>query len=606
MLVIDDIHWASAPLLDALEHFVDALEDTAVLILCPSRPELVDTRPTWGTGRLNSSSLTLAPLGTAESANLLEALLDGETVPQSVARAILEPAEGNPFFVEEMLSMLVEQGAVERSNGGWMATRQLETLKIPDSIHGVIAARIDLLQAAEREALRRCSVMGRVFWPSAVDVEDDLIAGLGRRAIVSEQQRSSFSGRREFAYKHALTHEVAYATLPRLERRELHRRVAEWIGDAIPDRQAETIELIAYHYEQALAHGESDPELRRRAFDALLEAGDAAQRRGAYASAKMLLSRSLELIPSEDERARALLAAARVDVHTAGYEQALQRLDEAIAAAEGAGDQALCADALGVKARASWLAGRWQDALESALAAVAVLEGLPESEELARSLARLSQIEMLRSLPSTAATATRAIEVARRTGEATAEVNARINLMSVEARAGFLAPNSEWSDVIDEALAAGAHDESVRAVINYLWSAGTLGGLDPVEQFVNGAVGRLAAGLTAEAYDRYLHLSLASLIYVPAGRWAKADAVIAGSGADTGEAGSSGSGFSLGSRSGEGTSTWPIATCPSLWRAHSRATSPSASSRWRLSRCRAQSSPATPAGSASSQTPSPR
>ena len=104
------------------------------------------------------------------------------------------------------------------------------------------------------------------------------------------------------------------------------------------------------------------------------------------------------------------------------------------------------------------------------------------------------------------------------------------------------------------ALAAGAHDESVRAVINYLWSAGTLGGLDPVEQFVNGAVGRLAAGLTAEAYDRYLHLSLASLIYVPAGRWAKADAVIPEAGPTQGEAGSSGSGFSLGSRSGEGTS----------------------------------------------------
>ena len=142
-----------------------------------------------------------------------------------------------------------------------------------------------------------------------------------------------------------------------------------------------------------------------------------------------------------------------------------------------------------MKARASWLAGRWQDALDSAVEAVEVLEGLPESEELARALARLSQIEMLRSLPSAAATATRAIEVARRTGEATAEVNARINLLTWRRAQVRSPPNSEWSDVIDDALAAGAHDESVRAVINYLWTAATLGRLEPVEQFVNGAVG---------------------------------------------------------------------------------------------------------------------
>ena len=163
-----------------------------------------------------------------------------------MATAILEPADGNPFFVEEMLSMLVEQGALERTNGSWKATRELETLDVPDSIHGVIAARIDLLQASEREALRRCSVMGRVFWPTAVGVDDELIAGLGRRAIVSEQAQSSYSGRREFAYKHALTHEVAYGTLPRLERRELHRRVAEWLGDASRPPGGDD-ELIAYH-----------------------------------------------------------------------------------------------------------------------------------------------------------------------------------------------------------------------------------------------------------------------------------------------------------------------------------------------------------------------
>jgi class 3 adenylate cyclase/tetratricopeptide (TPR) repeat protein len=525
VLVVDDVHWASGALLDLLEHVLDGIEDTAVLIFCPSRPEIVDTRPTWGTGRLNASSITLTPLGTADSQSLLEALLDAATVPAAVARAILEPAEGNPFFVEEMLSMLVERGALERVNRGWAATGELESLALPDSIHGVIAARIDLLEAPQREALRRCSVMGRVFWPSAVGVDDDLIAGLGRRAIASEQPASSFSGRREFAYKHALTHEVAYATLPRPERRELHRRVATWITEVVPDRRAETTELIAYHLEQALLHGEPDPELQRRAFDALLDAGDAAARRGAYTSAEGLLGRALDLVPAEDERARALLAAARVDVHTGRYERAIERLDGAIAAA--AADPELRADALGVRSRANWLLGRGQDAFESSRAAAATLEGLPESDEFARALARLSQIEMLRSLPSAEATATHAIEVAQRVGEPAAEANARSNLFVARAAHGIVPPTSEIEEIVDLAVAAGAHDEAVRAVVNYTWTAATLGPTEPAERLVGEMRGRLTAGLAAEAYDQYLRLSVAALVYVPAGRWVEADATVA-------------------------------------------------------------------------------
>ena len=526
VMVIDDVHWASGPLLDLLEHVLDALENTAVLVVCPSRPEFVDTRPTWGSARLNASSLTLAPLAPADAETLLGALLEGGAMSADVASAILQPADGNPFFVEEMLSMLVEQGALERQDGSWKATREIETLNLPDSIHGVIAARIDLLQAAEREALRRCSVMGRVFWPTAVGVDDDVIAGLGRRAIVYEQAGSSYTGRREFAYKHALTHEVAYGTLPRSDRRELHRRVAEWLRDVAPDRRAETTELIAYHFEEALRHGGPDPDLQRQTFDALLEAGDEAQRRGAYWSSEKLLSRALELAPSEDDRISALVLAGRVDVHTARYERALKRLDEAIAATGVSGDAALQADALGVKARASWLAGRWDDALGTAVEAVDVLEGLPESQELARALARKSQIEMLRALPAAEATAARAVEVARRTGERGAEANARINLFTARAADSIVPPVSEPLDIIDHALASGAHEESVRTVINYLWTAATLGRLEPAETFVRQVVPRLTAGLAAEAIEEYVTLSLAFLIYVPMGRWPEADAEV--------------------------------------------------------------------------------
>jgi predicted ATPase/class 3 adenylate cyclase len=524
VLVLDDIHWASEPLLDVLDDVMTVLEDTAVLVLCPSRPELLEIRPTWGTGRLRSSSLTLAPLGAGDAEGLLRALLRDENVAADAARAILEPAEGNPFFVEEMLAMLVEQGALEKRNGGWSSTPALATLKVPDSIHGVIAARIDLLAAAERDALRRCSVMGRVFWPSAVDIEDDVVATLARTTLVSEQPESSFSGRREFAFKHALTHEVAYATLPRSERRELHRRVAEWLVKVVPDREAEIDEIVAYHYEQALEHGEREPELEGRTFVALLDATDSLVRRGSYTTAASLARRALEIAPSEDSKARALLLAAQVDVHIAENDRAISRLDETIAIADRGGDRALRADALGWKSRASWLRGRWRDALELSEAAVAALEGESSSAELARALARLSQIQMLRSLPAAETTALRAIEVARENGETAAEANARANLFT--SRASRIEPSTdEVAEIVELAVRGGAHDEAVRAVVNYLWSAWLYSPLEVIEKTVADAKPQLEQGLTAEAYAQYLRLSLAVLVYVPAGRWPEADEI---------------------------------------------------------------------------------
>ena len=229
VLVVEDIHWASAALLDLLEQLAETLAETQVLILCTARPEFLDHRPTWGAGKQNATALTLVPLSPEESGRLVSSLLGEAHAPEDLRDQIQASAEGNPFFVEEMLQMLIEEGALERRNGGWAVTGRLSLIRIPDSVHGVIAARIDLLDASARSALRRCSVVGRVFWPAAVGVEDDDVAPLSRRGLVSPQPQSAMAGLREFAFKHALTRDVAYGSLPRPERRDLHRQVAEWI-----------------------------------------------------------------------------------------------------------------------------------------------------------------------------------------------------------------------------------------------------------------------------------------------------------------------------------------------------------------------------------------
>ena len=167
MLVIEDVHWASEPLLDLLDHVRGASRTLPSCSSAPRAPSCSTCRPSWGTGRLDVSAVTLGRLTDADSEGLLRALLGASEIPDEVAA---DPAARGrqPFYLEEMLAMLVERGAIARRDGGWVATEALSETSVPDSIHGVIAARLDLLEAAEREALRRCSVMGRVFWPSAV------------------------------------------------------------------------------------------------------------------------------------------------------------------------------------------------------------------------------------------------------------------------------------------------------------------------------------------------------------------------------------------------------------------------------------------------------
>ena len=176
VLTIEDVHWASQPLLDLLEQLVETLDDTASLTVCTARPEFLDARAAWGAGVRNATSLSLAPLQIAESEELVEALLGADRFPAEVTTRIVARAEGNPFYVEEILQMLIDRGVLVRANGDWTAAA-LDDVDLPDTVHAVIAARIDLLEADSREALRRCSVMGRVFWPPAVGVEEEIDRG---------------------------------------------------------------------------------------------------------------------------------------------------------------------------------------------------------------------------------------------------------------------------------------------------------------------------------------------------------------------------------------------------------------------------------------------
>jgi tetratricopeptide (TPR) repeat protein len=424
-----------------------------------------------------------------------------------------------------MLTMLIEEGALERQNGGWSSTARLADVSIPDSVHGVIAARIDLLDEGAREGLRRCSVIGRVFWPSAVGVEEEVIGSLVRSGLVTDSLESVVAGMREFSFKHALTRDVAYASLPRPERRDLHRRVGEWVQEVAPDRTAETVELAAYHFGQALAYGEDDPEVFRRAFELMYSSSVSAYGRGAFAGARSRLEDALELAVDDPDRALVEIALARLDMTEAAYDGVFAHLDAAEARL-GLKDAELRSDALGVRSRASWLSGRWDEALDSATRAVAALEGLPESPQLARALARLSQIEMLRQQPQAIETAEKAIEVAHRVGDPFADVNARINIFTQRSTEGVAPDPAEFMSIIDAAVEAGEYEEGYRAIVNLIWSEAGFLSIDRTEQLVSEARERLADVPAPRSIGPYLEISIVWALLVPTGRWEEADASI--------------------------------------------------------------------------------
>ncbi len=334
-VVIEDIHWADPAFLDLLQDLADRSEGS-LLFLCPARPELTARRPGWGGGRWNHSSLLLEPLTSTEAGELLDLLAERGAVSSDLRSLILERAGGNPFFLEEIVQRMVDEPA---------GTEQLD---IPDTVQGVLAARIDLLTPLEKRVLQSASVVGRTFWNGAVrsllepdpgPVElDDVLWRLEDRGLVHARIGSTIVGEREFLFRHILTRDVAYESLPRRDRPQAHARVAEWIERQTQGRDREFAELLTHHYEEAhraiQAEARPDPEemerLRQRAFRYSLLAANEAGSKLALKQAERLADTALALAEGALERSRALEALGRTYFHDYRGDRAWRCFKEAI------------------------------------------------------------------------------------------------------------------------------------------------------------------------------------------------------------------------------------------------------------------------------------
>ena len=279
IVVFEDVHWAEPPLLDLIEYVATWARDVALLIACTSRPELLDTRGSWGSGRMETSRISLEPLSEADSRSLLGALLAVDDLPVALRQRVLDQSEGNPLFVEEVVRMLIEEGVVVRQGGHWQALPAAADVRVPDSVEALIRARLDTLPSPERAVLQAASVVGRVFQRSAVSAIQPAGNGSIDMQLEEAMLRDLITDERvpdepTFRFRHILIRDVAYATLPKARRATLHRAVADWLRAWAGPRIEEFVEIEAYHLEQSVRlqrelEGKAEPTVLAQALTAL-------------------------------------------------------------------------------------------------------------------------------------------------------------------------------------------------------------------------------------------------------------------------------------------------------------------------------------------------
>jgi class 3 adenylate cyclase/tetratricopeptide (TPR) repeat protein len=259
VLLVEDLHWAEDALVDLLDPLVKEIQGP-LLLLGTARPELVEQRPGWGGRGRESTWIELEPLSERDSMAMLEALIPTE-LPERLRDTVLRRAEGNPFFLEEVVATLIDQGVLQPEHGGWSVQEPADELHVPDTVRAVVSARVDLLAPPEKAALQAASVIGRVFWSGAVyellgELEPDLRL-LEQRDFIRSRPGTSIADEREFAIKHAVTREVAYESLPKARRARMHAAFADWL-ERLGEGRDEHAAVLAHHYAEAARPEDAD------------------------------------------------------------------------------------------------------------------------------------------------------------------------------------------------------------------------------------------------------------------------------------------------------------------------------------------------------------
>jgi tetratricopeptide (TPR) repeat protein len=340
------MQWADDSLLDFIDYLLEFTRSSPMYVVTLARPELLDKRPTWGAGRRNFTSIHLEPLSEKAMQDLLAGLVPG--LPEEVRTQILARAEGIPLYAVETVRMLLDRGELVLDGPVYRPTGTITALEVPETLHALIAARLDGLTPEERRLLQDASVLGKAFSKRALgalsglpEAElDTLLGSLVRKEVLGVQADPRSPEHGQHSFLQDLVRHVAYETLSRRERRARHLAAAAHLQEAFPEEE-EIVEVLASHYldaYSAVPDAEDAAEIEAKARAMLVRAGERAASLAAAREAQRYFEQASELTPDQIIRADLQVRAGLMALKRARPEEARELLERAQSAFEAAGD----------------------------------------------------------------------------------------------------------------------------------------------------------------------------------------------------------------------------------------------------------------------------
>ena len=298
IICLEDIHWADPSSIDLLRYILADFNYPALFICVYRLPfSLFTSQQQGGLGK-SYQEIQLQDLSTSETQGMVEALLDSENIPGDLRKFVQEKVEGNPFYLEEVISALIESKTLIRNNGGWELTQSIQDIELSSSVYGVISSRLDRLELDTKRVLQEAAVIGRAFLYDILerisnleDKVDRCLSGLERLDIIRAR---SVQPELEYIFKHAITQEVVYNNLLKKERREIHERIGSVIEQLFKDRLSEFYETLAYHFKQ----GQSV----HKAVNYLMMSGEKSLRKYAVEEADQYYNEAFEILSATEDR----------------------------------------------------------------------------------------------------------------------------------------------------------------------------------------------------------------------------------------------------------------------------------------------------------------
>jgi class 3 adenylate cyclase/tetratricopeptide (TPR) repeat protein len=508
VLVFEDLHWADEALLDFVDYLVDWARGVPLLVLSTARPELLERRPSWGGGKVNSATILLSPLSDDDTATLVHELLGRSAIEAALQTRLLEHAGGNPLYAEEFTRMLLQRPA---------------EAVVPENVQGMIAARLDTLPTEEKAILQNAAVVGRTFWLGALGRErwalEEQLHSLARKEFVTRNRRSTVAGEDEYTFRHALVRDVAYEQIPRSERAARHQDAAAWIESL--GRPEDHAEMLAHHYVAALdaarVSGQDIESLAATGRGALREAGDRAFALNAFPTAARYYELAVELWPADDPAPPELLLQLARAVHIGEDERRDQLLEKAREALLAAGRRDLAAETDALLAEAAWyrqdrVRGEWHLARAAELVA-----DLADSPAKALVLSQVSRFRMLADdYEAAIEIGEEALAMAERLGLDELRAHALDNIGTSRTGLGDWRGLAQLEQAAEIALAARS-PEATRALNNLSSAHAQLGDFRRRGELLEEAI-RIAEELGALALARFERAALVGNM-MWTGRW---------------------------------------------------------------------------------------